>query len=79
MQVPEMREDQRPQGLWLKKSVASKNGYKEQKVSLVSSWPEQENCCIIENGWWKLRIKNDLEVRNSKATTIIKTLSPGQF
>lgn len=79
MQVPEMRVGQRPQGLWLKKSAALKNGYKEQKVSLVSSWPEQENCCIIKNGWWKLGIKNDLEVRSSKATTIIKTLSPVQF
>lgn len=49
-EVPDTQEGQTPLGLWLKKSAASRNNYKEQKVSLVSSWPVQENCSIIKNG-----------------------------
>lgn len=55
-----------------RKSAASRKIYKEQKMSLVNNWPVQENCSIIKNGYQKLGVRNDLDMRNPRANTIKK-------
>lgn len=55
-----------------RKSAASRKIYEEQKMSLANNWPVQENCSIIKNGYWKLGVRNDLDVRNPRANTIKK-------
>lgn len=68
-----MQEVQRLQGLWLKKSATSRNSYKEQKVfsQQLARAGKLQHC--------KKWVRNDLEVTNSKATTIItRMLRPVQ-